>query len=163
MNIYTVSFFGHRELPNMFELEDKLMSIFRELINTKEYVEFLVGRDGDFDQLCSSTIRKAIELYACGNTSHILVLPYERAEYLNNRESFEDYYDEVQICYESSQAHPKAAIGIRNRAMIDRSDMVICYVERKSGGAYRAVRYAAGQGKVIINLYNYNCGLFAKA
>ena len=65
--------------------------------------------------------------------------------------------------YESSQAHPKAAIGIRNRTMIDRSDMVVCYIERKSGGAYRAVRYAAVQGKVIINLYNYNCGLFAKA
>lgn len=163
MNIYTVSFFGHRELPNMFELEDKLMSILRELISKKEYVEFLVGRNGDFDQLCSSTIRKVIERYACGNASHILVLPYERAEYLNNRESFEDYYDEVEICDESSQAHPKAAIGIRNRAMVDRSDMVICYVERKSGGAYRAVRCAAGQGKVIINLYNYNCGLFAKA
>ena len=51
MNIYTVSFFGHRELPNMFELEDKLMSILRELISKKEYVEFLVGRNGDFDQL----------------------------------------------------------------------------------------------------------------
>lgn len=49
MNIYTVSFFGHRELPNMFELEDKLMSILRELISKKEYVEFLVGRNGDFD------------------------------------------------------------------------------------------------------------------
>ena len=47
--------------------------------------------------------------------------------------------------------------------MIDRSDMVICYVEKKSGGAYRAVRYAAGQWKTIINLYNDNYGLFAKA
>ena len=158
MDIYTVSFFGHRELPNMFELENKLMSIFRELINTKEYVEFLVGKDGDFDQLCSSTIRKAIELYACGNASHILVLPYERAGYLNNKESFETYYDEIEICYESSQAYPKAAIEKRNRAMVDRFDMVVCYVERKSGGAYRTVRYAARQGKVIINLCNDNCG-----
>ena len=43
----------------MFELENKLMSILKELINEKEYIDFLVGRDGDFDQLCSSTIRKS--------------------------------------------------------------------------------------------------------
>ena len=129
LDIYTVSFFGHRELPNMFALEDKLMSILREIINTHEYVEFLVGSDGDFDQLCSSCVRRAIADYATGNASLILVLPYERADYRNNKESFEQYYDEVQICAESQGAYPKAAIGIRNRAMVDRSDMVICYVE----------------------------------
>ena len=87
MNIYTVTFFGHRELPNMFALEEPLTTILRELINSKEYVEFLVGRDGDFDQLAASTVRKAIRDYACGNASLILVLPYERAEYRDNHES----------------------------------------------------------------------------
>lgn len=154
MNIYTVSFFGHRKLPNMFALEDKLVSILRDLINTKEYVEFLVGRDGDFDQFCSSTIRKTIDNYAYGNTSHILVLPYERADYRDNKESFEQYYDEVQVCYESSQAHPKAAIFERNKRMIDRSDLVICAIDHNSGGAYKAVCYAEQLGKKTINLLN---------
>ena len=154
LNIYTVSFFGHRELPNMFALEDKLMSILRDLINSKEYVEFLVGRDGDFDQFASSTIKAAVRDYAYGNTAHILVLPYERADYRDNRESFEQYYDEVQICYESSQAYPKAAIFERNKQMIDRSDLVICAIERKSGGAAKAVKYAEQQKKKIINLCN---------
>ena len=152
LDVYTVSFFGHREIRNMFELEDKLLPILREIINSKEYVEFLVGRDGDFDQLCSSTIRKAIEDYGCGNTSHILVLPYERADYRDNKENFEAYYDEVQICYESSQAYPKAAIFERNKQMIDRSDLVICAIDHKSGGAYKAVKYAEQQGKNIMNL-----------
>lgn len=89
MNIYTVAFFGHRELPNMFALEDRLMSLLREIINTHEYVEFLVGRDGDFDQFASSTVKSAIREYACGNASLILVLPYERAEYQDNKDSFE--------------------------------------------------------------------------
>ncbi|MBR1382599.1 MAG: hypothetical protein IJ555_02120 [Ruminococcus sp.] len=151
MDIYTVSFFGHRELPNMFALEDKLMSILREIINTHEYVEFLVGSDGDFDQLCSSCVRRAIADYATGNASLILVLPYERADYRNNKESFEQYYDEVQICYEASQAHPKGAIFERNKQMADRSDLVICAVER-DGGAARAVKFAVQQGKKVINL-----------
>ena len=152
MNIYTVTFFGHRELSNMFALEEPLTTILRELINSKEYVEFLVGRDGDFDQLAASTVRKAIRDYACGNASLILVLPYERAEYRDNRESYEAYYDEIQICEESSKAHPKAAIFERNKSMVDRSDLVICAVEHNSGGAYKAVHYAEKQGNKIINL-----------
>lgn len=151
LDVYTVSFFGHRELPNMFAIEDKLMSILREIINTHEYVEFLVGRDGDFDQLCSSCVRRAIADYATGNASLILVLPYERADYRDNKESFEQYYDEVEICYEASQAHPKGAIFERNKQMIDRSDLVICAVER-DGGAANAVKYAEQQEKEVINL-----------
>ena len=151
LNIYTVAFFGHRELPNIFELEDKLTAILRELIAAKDYVEFLVGRDGDFDQLAASTVKSVIRNYGNGNASLILVLPYERAEYRDNRESFESYYDEVQICYESSQAHPKAAIEVRNKKMIDRSDLVVCDVEH-SGGADKAMRYALRQGKKVINL-----------
>ena len=151
LDVYTVSYFGHREIPNLFALEDKLMPILRELINSKEYVEFLVGRDGDFDQLVSSTVKTAIREYASGNASLILVLPYERAEYRDNKESFEEYYDEVQICYESSQAHPKAAIFERNKSMIDRSNLVICAIEH-GGGAAKAIRYAEQQGKKVINL-----------
>lgn len=151
MDIYTVAFFGHRELPNMFELEEKLTSILRELIAAKEYVEFLVGRDGDFDQLAASTVKSVIRNYGNGNASLILILPYERAEYRDNRESFESYYDEVQICYESTQAHPKAAIEVRNRMMIDRSNLVICAVEH-GGGADKAMWYALRQGKKVINL-----------
>ena len=151
LDVYTVSFFGHRELPNMFAIEDKLMSILREIINTHEYVEFLVGRDGDFDQLCSSCVRRAIADYATGNASLILVLPYERADYRDNKESFEQYYDEVQICYEASQVHPKKAILERNKQMVDRADLVICAVEY-AGGAAKAVQYSERQGKKVINL-----------
>ena len=137
----------------MSVIEERLETILRDLINTKEYVEFLVGRDGDFDQIVSSTIRRAIDNYSYGNTSHILVLPYERADYRDNKESFENYYDEVQIDSESQHAYPKAAIGIRNNDMVDRSDMVICYIERQNGGAYNAVKYAKKQNKKVINLF----------
>ena len=154
MDIYTVSFFGHREVERAAEIESKLNKLLHDLITQKEYVEFLVGRDGDFDQLVSSTIKAAIRNHDYGNTAHILVLPYERADYRDNRESFEQYYDEVQVCYESMKAYPKAAIFERNKQMIDRSGLVICAIKRKSGGAFKAVKYAEQQGKRIINLYD---------
>lgn len=152
LNTYTVSFFGHREIPNMLTLEDRLLHIIRNVIVVHEYVEFLVGRNGDFDQLAASTIRQAIRKYGCGNASLILVLPYSKAEYRDNQREYHEYYDEVEICTESSQTHPKAAIQVRNKAMVDRSDLVICYIQHKSGGAYKTIKYAEEQGKVIINL-----------
>ena len=75
INTFTVSFFGHRHLSDQFAIENRLEPILRDIIQSKEFVEFLIGRDGDFDQLVSSTIRRCKEKYSSGNVSHILVLP----------------------------------------------------------------------------------------
>ena len=66
MNILTVSFFGHREVERPMEIEDRLDKLLHDLINQKEYVEFLIGRDGEFDLLAASVIRRAIRNYSCG-------------------------------------------------------------------------------------------------
>jgi len=68
-----------------------------------------------------------------------------KAEYRDNEKEYLDYYDEVEMCDESSEAHPKSAIQVRNRSMIDRADLVVC--QHKSGGAYRTIQYAEKQGK----------------
>lgn len=152
MDICTVSLFGHRELSYNIEIEKQLNKLVRELICSKEYVEFLVGRNGDFDTLSSSVIRRAMRDNDYGNAALTLILPYQTAEYTRNSDSFKDYYSNVEVCEQSAAAHFKAAIEIRNRAMIDRSDLVSCYVERKCGGAYKALRYAERQGRAVINL-----------
>ena len=152
MNIFTVSFFGHRNIELGSEIENRLDSLLHEIITQREYVEFLIGRDGEFDLLVSSVIKQAVAKYDCGNTSIILVLPYMKAEFRDNEQSYLEYYDEVEICSESANAHPKAAIQLRNRVMVDHSDLVICYVKHKSGGAYKTIQYAEKQDKRIINL-----------
>ena len=50
----------------------------------------------------------------------------------NNTESLNSYYDEVEVCQESCSAYFKATITIRNNNMIDSSDLVVAYVERKA-------------------------------
>ena len=152
MNIYTVSFFGHREVEKPTEIEKHLDNLLYDLITQKEYVEFLIGRDGEFDLLASSAIRRAVKNYSSGNTAFILVLPYLKAEYRDNEQNFLDYYDEVEICEESSSVHFKSAIQVRNRSMIDRSDLVVCWIQHKSGGAYKTIQYAEKQNRRIINL-----------
>ena len=89
---------------------ERLENIIENFVKSKEYVEFLVGRDGDFDILVSSVICRITQKYNYGNAAHIFVLPYMRAEYRDNKESFLRYYDEVEICEKFCKAHYKSAM-----------------------------------------------------
>ena len=79
-------------------------------------------------------------------------MPYLSAEYRNNEEAYKNYYDEIEVCYKAEETHFKSAIRVRNHEMVDRADLIICYVNKKSGGAYEAVKYAEKMHKEIINL-----------
>ena len=155
LDIYTVAFFGHRYIDNLFKVEELLEEQIRKLINEKEYVDFLVGRNGDFDQCVSSTVLRVRKNVRDDNSSLILVLPYPTAEYLNNEEYFHDYYSDVDISYAASKAHPKSAIQIRNREMVDRADLIICYIGKAEGGAWQTLKYAKDEEKAIVNLAEF--------
>lgn len=152
LEIYTVSFFGHRYIERFSFAERCVQRIVNDLIRQKEYVDFLVGRDGDFDQIAASAVRRAKQEVFDGNSYLTWVLPYEKAEYRDNQKNFDQYYDAVEICEASDGIYPKAAIQARNRNMIDRSDLAIFYVERESGGAFQTMQYAKSVDKAIINI-----------
>lgn len=154
LDIYTVTFIGHRYIDRFSFVEEKVEKLVRELISSKAYVDFLVGRDGDFDQIVSSTVLRVKKRVFDANSSLIWVMPYETAEYRDNVESFEEYYDEVELCQDSASAHFKGAIQKRNRYMVDRANLLICYVENESGGAYQTMQYALKAGKKVINIYD---------
>ena len=152
MEIYTVSFFGHREIKNALEVERKLEAKITELIQTKQYIEFLVGREGEFDILAASVVKRVKKQMDYGNCSLIWVLPYMKAEFRDNEKNYLEYYDDVEVCEQSANAHFKSAMQIRNRTMVDRSDLIICCIQHKSGGAYKTVQYAEKQDKNIFAL-----------
>ena len=152
LNIFTVAFLGHRYVDNIIKVENLLEEQIQKLIDENEFVDFLVGRNGDFDQCVSSSVLRVRKNHRDDNSALVLVLPYPTAEYLNNEESFHEYYTDVEISYAASVAHPKSAIQIRNREMVDRADLVICYIEHEKGGAWQTVEYAMKQGKPVANL-----------
>jgi len=152
MSIYSVTFFGHRYVDNILKVEDLLEKQIRKLIDENEYVDFLVGRNGEFDQCVSSSVLRVRRNHRDDNSALVLVLPYPTAEYLNNENYFQDYYTDIEISHVATMAHPKSAIQIRNQEMVNRADLIICYIERKKGGAWRTVDYAIKQGKAVINL-----------
>ena len=148
---YTVSFFGHRIIEQPLLIEQSLEELIGSLLRSKEYVAFLVGRNGEFDQLVSSAIRRCKREIREDNSAHVWVLPYATADYRDNEEDYRAYYDEIEV-FDSAGKHFKAAFQARNRNMVDRADLVVFYVERNEGGAYQTMRYAIQQGKQYINL-----------
>lgn len=154
LNTFTVTFFGHRFIDNPIRIENLLEKYIQKLLVEYEYVDFIVGRNGDFDQYAASAVLRVQKKYRSDNSALVLVLPYHTADYLNNKESYHRYYTDVEISYAASMAHSKAAIQIRNREMVDRADLILCCIEHEWGGAWQTVKYAAKRGKKIINLYN---------
>ncbi len=156
MEIDRVAFFGHREIENIFAVEDILLSIIENMLYSGKYVEFLVGNNGDFDMCVARAVRRAKRLYRDDNSRLILVLPYMISGYRKYPEDYHNYYDEIEISAAASRAHPKAAIQIRNREMVDKADHIICYVKHKYGGAYDTIKYAENKDIFIYNIANYN-------
>ena len=114
-------------------------------------MEFLVGRDGDFDLLVASVIRRCKRECRSDNSSLVWVLPYMTADFRDNEESYRKYYDEIEVF---SGTHYKAAFQQRNWSLIDRSDLAVFYVEKAKGGAYSTMKYAISQGIELINIYD---------
>lgn len=152
MKIFTVSFFGHRYLDDTIHAERALEKLIRKMLLEKEYVEFLVGRDGDFDILVASVIRRMKRTVRSDNSALIWVLPYETADYRENREAYEEYFDSIEVCNSSAGIHPKAAFQERNRSMVSRSDFCIFCIDHNSGGAWQTLRYAKSQGVPYLNI-----------
>ena len=145
--IYRVSMIGHRVVED-YGIEEKLYELFWELLRTKEYVEFYLGRNGDFDILAASVIKRLHKNYRDDNSVMILVLPYPVKDY----EYYDDYYDEIIISDELHGVHPKAAITERNRWIVANSDMLIAYIRNKSGGTATCVRMAERLRRTVIKI-----------
>ena len=146
--IFRVALFGHRYLDSLRIIEDRLTPIIKDLIWKKQFVEFYIGRNGEFDEFAASVIKRVRKDVDLSNMALILVLPYNSAKI----EDYEKYYDEITIPDVLWKMHPKGAIKAKNRWMVEQADLVIGYVEREEGGAYTALKYAKQLEKEIINI-----------
>ncbi len=138
----TCTFFGHRDAPADIKLI--LRNALLDLIENQGVSRFYVGNQGKFDLF-------AIDLLKAFENSHgiefIVVLPY-----LPKRKApfFEDCKTILPEGIETTP--PKFAIDFRNRWMIDHSEVVVTYVNRTFGGAYKFKCLAKRKDKIVIEL-----------
>ena len=128
-------------------LEECLITILQDLVYKKKFIEIYIACEGEFDIYVATIVKCVQRDYDDYHTIEFnLILPHPQKD----MEDFERYCDRVDI---PISAHPKLAITKRNEWMAEQADRVSCYIERESGGAYKAVKYAECLGKQIINLY----------
>lgn len=150
MNSLTVALFSHREIEDLRLLEHRLVPIVSELLRENAYVGFLLGRNGEFDEYAASVIKGVQRQHGKECCELSLVLPYT----VSDIQYYEKYYDSIIIPECVYRTHPKAAITLRNRWMIEQSDLIIFYVQNQKGGAYSSMKYAEKLNKQRINLFS---------
>ena len=145
---YKICLFGHRDFCGYRILDVELFKLIKEIMETNNYIEIYIGRNGEFDIYAASVIKRVESCVCTHNIEFVCVLPY----YSKDVEFYSEYYDSVIIPESVWGSHPKSAITKRNRWMVDICDLVICYVENTTGGAYRAMQYALKSNKQGVNL-----------
>ena len=149
MDIFKVGFIGHKEVENFFNVEQQqIHDNVIKLLDEKEFVEFYIGRNGEFDIMVASVIKGIQRDRGTYNNCLILVLPYDVAD----MDSYEEYYNEVMIPRELYKVHYKAAIEKRNEWIIDNTDLMIMHVTMEEGNSAKCLKKAQGIGRKIINI-----------
>lgn len=114
---------------------------------------FYVGGRGEFDSMAAAAVRNAKAAHRDKKIQIYLIEPYLHANLNRDKEYNEKLYDGIIIPEELIGVHPKAAIQKRNCWMVDQADLLLAYVYRDYGGAYKTLKYAQGKGGIrIINL-----------
>ena len=161
--------FGHRVM--LMDVEKPLRAVLERLVAERGVRVFYTGGMGEFDEMFTRTVRSMKR--ECPSLRLVLVMPYLTRELSTGKQRYgaayggqiaratydgpghgwyEALYDEILIPAELDGVHPKAAIGLRNRWMVDRSDIVIAALHRDFGGAAKAVRYAHAIERTVIHL-----------
>ena len=150
----TCTFAGHKEVYQAgipAALDRALSDLLSEGEN--EFC-FLVGGMGQFDGMCAAAVRKAKRLFPDKSITLSLVLPYFKQELNDDKDYYQQMFDEVYVPIELAGVHPKLAITKRNRLMVEQSQYLIAYVHRDFGGAYATLKYAQRRNLKIMLLGN---------
>lgn len=149
--------FGHREMfrdidsaDEIYYVKNNVSGIIESQISNEGFGVFMTGGRGEFDNIYADEVRKL--KYKYPYIKLILVEPYFSHRLNKNKAYYETMYDSIIIPDELANIHYKKAITARNKWMVDNSELVISYVNRWSGGAYKAIKYAKETKTFVINL-----------
>ncbi len=134
----TVTFFGHRDTPE--RVKKPLEKIIKMLIEDYGADRFYVGSQGDFDETVREILGKMKKKH---RIYYAVVSAYSQSEKAER---------DILFPEELRGINPKCAIPRRNEWLINNADIVVTYVHRAEGGAYKGKSLAERKGKTVINI-----------
>lgn len=137
------TFFGHKDTPQ--SVKEKIKKTIMHLIDNDGIVEFYLGNNGSYDVMVNHTLIELQKIYP--QIKYTIVLSYLPRK---NSEGF----DSQNTIYPDGIEHvpPRFAIDWRNRWLVDKSDVVVTYVNRDFGGAAKFKRLAVKKCKRVIEI-----------
>lgn len=147
MKMKIVTFCGHRDNIITKEVEIWLINIVEQLIQSGATV-FYLGGYGAFDTRAAWIVHQAKQ--KCPQVESVLVTPY-----LNFRPDplCHELYD--SLLYPPLESVPRRlAILRRNKWMAEQCDILVAFLERRTGGAYQTFQWAEKRQKTIIQYPN---------
>lgn len=151
---YVVSFFGHDKACDRKYIRNQLQKLIHMLIIFNERTVFLIKPDMPFDELAHNAIRREHKILTQAYSEIILIPPYKKHTITPNT-NFKLKPRNKRFCHKEYKVSlGLSADEVRCRSIVDRSDMVICYIDSADDIAYSAVLYAYTQKKKreLINL-----------
>lgn len=149
------SFTGHRELPRGAEfvlLSEKLERTVKELID-RGYRDFYAGGALGFDTLCELTVLK---LKLRGYPARlILLLPHKNQASAWSPKDKKIYADVLSLADEVEyigEEYNKDCFYKRNRALVDRSSVLVNFLRKAPSGTAQTVNYAKKRDVELISL-----------
>ena len=140
-----ITFCGHSDFSEQVGMRKQALEII-ESVSMGEAVDFYLGQYGNFDSFGFGVAKEYKATHS--DSKLIFVTPYLAKSYLSTRTNG---YDEVIYPIEDN-VPPRFAISYRNKWIVEKSDIVIAYVKRSSGGAYQTLKYAEKHNKKIFRL-----------
>lgn len=135
------TFFGHRYAE--YEIKHKIKSAIEDIIKKGEQL-FYVGNHGQFDMYVHDILIEMKKKHP--QIKYYVVFAYPPGGNVLNLPSDGIFPSELY------SAHFRQAIPMRNKWMVDNSDIVITYVTKPFGGAARFKAYANSNNKTILEL-----------
>lgn len=149
INKKSCAFTGHRKLGEDFSV-DLLEEKIRFVIDELGVKYFYCGMAKGFDLVACQTVAKIkkekdVKIIAC--------IPCPEQEKFFNKKEKDLYKKMIEQCDEIkiiNEHYFKGCMLLRNKYMVDRSDIVISYIRENGGGTRWTIEYALRNKKQII-------------
>ena len=146
-----ISFAGHSAVPSKDAVQKAVREQLLDIIGHTDHIVCYLGGYGDFDELCARVCKELKQTYT--NIETVYVTPYiSLSEQAKIKEMLKCGLYDATIYPSIEGTPPRFAITQRNKWMMSCADVVIAYVNRDYGGAYKSLQYAKRSKKKIINI-----------
>ena len=149
----TITFAGHSFIFSNNKVKEMVKEQIRNNIIDVKLVTCYLGGYGDFDEICARACRELKQEY--DDIEVVYVTPYISLSEQAKIKEMQSYGLCDTSIYPPIENVPlRFAISKKNEWMMTNADLIIAYVNRSYGGAYKSLQVAKRKKKKIINIYD---------